>query len=127
MVIKKIKILKIYLYVFGIGNIVTSFVIPIAFGDSVLWHPRNLTTDLMVGSIYFAMGICMMCIVKKPEEQKGFIDFIIMSNIFHAMVMIIFAQKPSHIYLDAGFIGLMGVVPLLVYPWGIKKFLKYSF
>lgn len=124
-VIEKVKILKMYLYIFGAGNVITSLVIPIAFGDSILWQPRNLATDFMVGSIYLAMGIGMLCVAKKPEEQKGFIDFIVMSNIFHAIVMIIFAQKPSHIYLDAGFVGLMGIVPLLVYPWGLNKFLKY--
>jgi hypothetical protein len=124
--IRKFKILQIYLYVFGLINIITSFVIPLAFGDTVLWHPRNLPTDLMVGSMYLAMGIVMLCISKKPEAHKGFIDFIVMANIFHAIVMIVFAQKPSHIYLDAGFIGLMGVLPLLMYPWGVNRFLKYS-
>jgi hypothetical protein len=122
---KKVKLLKIYLYIFGIGNVVTSLLVPLVFGDAVLWHPRNLATDLMVGSVYLAMGIVMVCIARKPENHKGFIDFIVIANIFHAIVMIVFAQKPSHIYLDAGFIGLMGVIPLFIYPWGITKFLKY--
>lgn len=30
-------------------------------------------------------------------------------------IMILFTHKPSQIYLDAGFIGLMGAVPLFVY------------
>jgi len=122
----KVKILRIYLYVFGAGNIITSLLIPFALGDSLLWYPRNLATDLMVGSLYLAMGIGMLCIAKRPEGQKGFIDFIVLANILHAAVMIVFAQKPVHIYLDAGFVGLMGAVPLFAYPWGIRNFLRYS-
>ena len=124
--INKVSLLKICLYIFGIGNIVTSLLTPLLLGEALLWEPRNLATDLMLGSVYLAMGIGMICIAKKPESQKGFIDFVVMSNIFHAIVMIVFAQKPIHVYLDAGYVGLMGVMPLFIYPWGIKNFLRFN-
>jgi hypothetical protein len=38
--------------------------------------------------------------------------------------MVFYAQKQSHIYLDSGFIGIMAVIPLLLYPWSIRKFLR---
>jgi hypothetical protein len=41
-------------------------------------------------------------------------------------VMIVFAQRPSHIYLDSGFIGAMGVIPLFLYPWPLRKLLNYN-
>ena len=122
----KTKLLKAYFYIFGIGNIITSVGVPVFFGDELLWHPRSLPTDLMVGSIYMAMGIIMVLVAKYPKKHKGFIDFIIVSNILHAIVMIVFAQRPSHIYLDSGFIGAMGIIPLFLYPWPLRKFLNYN-
>ena len=122
---KKTALLRKYLYFFGIAKIASSFTIPLVLGDTILWQPRNLPTDLMVGSLYLAMGIGMVCIARTVEKHKGFIDFIVMANVFHAVIMIVFAQKPIHIYLDAGFIGLMGLLPLLVYPWGVANFLRH--
>ncbi len=123
----KKKLLTAYCYIFGVGNILTSFIIPIFFGDELLWYPRSIATDLMVGSLYMAMGIVMVMIAKSPENHKSFIDFLIVSNNLHAIVMVIFAQKPSHIFIDSGFIGLMGIIPLLLYPWPLRKFLTYNF
>lgn len=120
------KLLTLYLYIFGFGNIITSFGIPVLFGDSLLWYPRNLPTDLMVGSLYLAMGIIMVLIAKDPQKHKAFIDFVVLGNIFHALIMVFFAQKPSHIYVDAAFIAIMGVVPLFLYPWPLLTILRYG-
>lgn len=87
---------------------------------------RNLPTGLMVGSLYMAMGIVMVLIAKKAPENKGFIDFIVVGNILHASVMAIYAQKPEHLYLDALFILIMGLIPLFIYPWPLKTFLRYG-
>ena len=122
----KLKLLKWYLYFFGAANIATSLLIPLVFGESFLWQPRNLATDLMIGSIYLALGISMMRTAAAPENHKGFIDFVVLANVSHAFVMLVFAQKPVHIYLDAGFVAVVGVLPLLLYPWGLKNFLRYQ-
>ncbi|MEJ8568850.1 hypothetical protein V3330_14545 [Wenzhouxiangellaceae bacterium CH-27] len=121
----KLRLLIVYLYVFGTVNIVTSFVVPIFFGDVLLWHPRNLATDLMVGSVYLAMGIVMLPIARFPTRHKAFIDFLIFANVLHALVMFITAQKPSQIYLDAAYIGLAGAIPFALYPWPWSEFLRY--
>ncbi len=120
------KLLTFYLYIFGFGNIVTSFGIPVLFGDELLWQPRNLPTDFMVGSLYLAMGIIMVLVAKHPQKHKAIIDFVIIGNIFHALVMVYFAQKPSHIYIDAAFIAIMGVIPLYLYPWPLSRILRYD-
>jgi hypothetical protein len=52
--------LSLFLRIFGIANLITAFGIPLFFGDLLLWTPRNLPTELMVGSLYFAMGIMML-------------------------------------------------------------------
>lgn len=103
-----------------------ALVIPVMFADELLWTPRNLPTDLMVGSLYLAMGIIMVRVAGCPNQHKGFIDFLIVANTLHALVMVVFAQKPSHIFLDAGFIGATGLLPLALYPWPLGKFLSYN-
>jgi len=120
----KIKLLRYYLYVFGFGNLFLLSFSPILFGDILLWSPRNIPTELMIGSIYFAMGIIMLMTAKNPLSHKSFVDFVVVANIFHAIVMILFAQNIFHLG-DAALIGLMGVLPLLFYPWSLKNFLRY--
>lgn len=122
----KTKLLTIYLYVFGIGNLITSIVFPVFFGDELLWQPRNLPTDLMVGSLYFAMGVIMLSIARNPAANKAFIDYIILGNLIHAVVMVVYAQQPTHIYIDALLIGSMGIIPLVLYPWPLNKLLRYG-
>jgi hypothetical protein len=73
----KVNYFKIYLRFFGTLNVLTAFSIPLLFGNQLLWHPRNLPTELMVGSLYFALGIVMLLVSKTPMKHKAFIDFII--------------------------------------------------
>jgi hypothetical protein len=77
----------------------------------------------MIGSIYFAMGLIMLRSAKNPLCHKSFIDFVIMANIFHALVMLIYAEHALQLVLDVGFIGAMGLLPLLCYPWQTGTFL----
>jgi len=116
---------KLFLRFFGIANILTAFTIPIFFGDVLLWKPRNLPTELMVGSLYFAMGIVMLVAARAPIEHRTFLEFVILGNIFHAIVMALFAEDSVQLVLDVGFIGLMGFILLALYPWGIKNFLRH--
>lgn len=121
----KEKYFKVYLYVFGTLNVLTAFSIPMLFGNQLLWQPRNFPTDLMVGCLYFAMGIIMLLVSKTPMKHKAFVDFIIIGNILHSSIMLAYAQTLWHIVLDASFIGAMGLIPLVLYPWGLKTFLRY--
>jgi hypothetical protein len=121
----KVKALRIYLYVFGVSHIVTAITIPIFFSNLLLWKPRNLPTELMVGSLYLAMGIVMIAIVRDPVPHKAFVDYVVIGNILHALVMIAYAEHLLHIILDAAFIGATGVLPLIFYPWGLGNFLRY--
>ena len=117
--------LSFCLRLFGIANILTAFTIPIFFGDILLWKPRNLPTELMVGSLYFAMGIVMLVAARAPLEHRAFLEFAILGNIFHAVVMVVFAENPAQLIVDVGFIGLMGLILLALYPWEIKNFLRH--
>ncbi|MHA2062116.1 MAG: hypothetical protein ACW963_07500 [Candidatus Sifarchaeia archaeon] len=66
----------------------------------------------------------MLTIAKNPLSNKSFVDFVVVANIFHAIVMTVFAQNIFHLG-DAALIVLMGVLPLLFYPWGLEDFLRY--
>ena len=121
------KLLKIYFWSFGLLNIfVISFTVPLIFGNQFLWHPRNPPTEMMMSVIYFAMGVSMILCAKNPKAHKSFLDFLILANCFHAIVMAIYWENIYHILIDTISIGLMGIIPLFFYPWGIKNFLKYS-
>jgi len=123
MTINKEKILKYYLIIFGLLNLTMLSFGVLLFGDLLLWTPRNIPTEVMISSIYFAMGIIMILVSRNPLSHKAFIDFIVIANIFHAIVMFVYAENFMHMG-DAIIIGAMGILPLLFYPWGIKKFLK---
>jgi hypothetical protein len=88
------RYLSFFLRFFGIANVLTAFTIPIFFGDVLLWKPRNLPTELMVGSLYFAMGIVMLVAARTPVEHRAFLEFSILGNIFHAIVMAFFPEDP---------------------------------
>jgi len=121
----RIQYLSFFLRLFGIANILTAFTIPIFFGDVLLWEPRNLPTELMVGSLYFAMGVVMLVTSRAPIEHRAFLEFAILGNILHAVVMIAFAENPVQLMVDVGFIGLMGFILFALYPWGIRNFLRH--
>jgi len=120
----KERYLKYYLYVFGFISIFIITTVPIIFGDLFLWAPRNLPTEVMLASIYLAMGIVMIVVAKNPIGQKSFIDFLIIANLLHAFVMLVTAQHPLQIILDVVPIGAMGLLPLIFYPWGLRNFLR---
>jgi hypothetical protein len=63
---------------------------------------------------------------KNPGSHKLFIDFIILTNILHALVMLLFITNVYQIVFDVVTIGLMGLIPFLVYPWEVKSFLRSS-
>jgi len=98
--------------------------VPIIFGDVFLWAPRNLPTEIMLASIYLAMGIVMIVVAKNPLGQKSFIDFLIIANLLHGLIMLVAAQHPLQIILDVVPVGAMGLLPLFIYPWGLRNFLR---
>jgi hypothetical protein len=118
------RFLKYYLYISGFASAIVITTVPVIFGDTFLWQPRNIPTEIMMASIYLAMGIIMILVARKPLKNKAFIDFVILANTLHAGVMLYFAHNPAHIVLDVIPIGLMGLLPLLMYPWGLRNFLR---
>ena len=119
----KTAYLKTYLYIFGFLNVFVISTVPVVFGDLFLWQPRNIPTEIMMASLYFAMGVIMLFAARNPDEHKAFVDFVVLGNILHALVMLVTAQNTRQIVLDAIPIGAMGIMPLLFYPWGLRNFI----
>lgn len=117
--------LKIDLIFFGVMNIVVIPVLAYIYGDIILWAPRNIPTEMMMNAIYISMGIMMLVISKNPRDHKGFLDFLILTSIVHAIVMFYYAENLLHI-VDVMIMGTMGIIPLILYPWNLKKFLSYN-
>ena len=118
--------LRYYLLVFGLLNIlVVSFTVPIFFGDQVLWHPRNVPDEMMLSVLYLAMGVVMVAAARDPMDHKALVD-VVLGNVLHALVMVVYAEHALHIVLDVVGIGAMGVIPLFVYPWGVRRFLRMA-
>lgn len=82
---------------------------------------------MMISVIYFAMGIIMIFSASNPLAHKSFVDFIIIANLLHTVIMALYAKNFIHLVVDVIPIGLMGVLPLLFYPWGLKKFFRYRY
>lgn len=120
------KRLKNYLYIFGLLNIfVISFAVPLLFGDWLMWQPRNIPMEMMMSIVYLAMGIVMIRIAKDPLPHKAFIDILVVANLAHALVMLIYAETLWQMLIDVSAIALMGVLPLLFYPWSVRQFMRY--
>jgi hypothetical protein len=123
---EKTRLLRIYFVMFGLLNIlVISFAVPLALGDELLWHPRNIPDEMMLSVLYLAMGIVMLLAARRPEDHKAFLDFVILGNTLHAAVMLVYADHALHVIFDVGAVGAMGVAPLFFYPWGLRRFLRY--
>lgn len=118
------RLLKIYLKMFGFGSIFLITTVPFILGNRLLWQPRNVPTEIMMASLYFTMGIVMISIAKNPTQNKAFIEFLIIANLLHGAVMLFAAKNIYQILFDAVPILLMGGVPLIIYPWELKRFLK---
>ena len=119
----KRALLKYYLLIFGLLNIVGNA--GIYLFEGLLWQPRNFPEELMLSAVYIALGIVMLTAARAPLKHKALIDFVILSSIPHAIIMLIYHQNSFHL-IDVGFIGLLGLVPLLIYPWKYKNFLRYE-
>lgn len=77
---------------------------------------KNIPEELMISAIDIAMGVVMISIARNPEKHKSFVDFLIIANLFHAGIVVLLAQNVYHIFIDALFIGLVEILPLILYP-----------
>lgn len=80
---------------------------------------------MMISVIYLSLGIMMLLSAKSPLSHKSLLDFSILGNTLHALVMLFYADKLYHVAVDVVGIALLGLIPLAFYPWGIRKLFRY--
>lgn len=137
----KTRLLRIYLVVFGLACVVTmSPLIPaLMFPGKPIKIPNlfdnSFPAAVMLSALYLAMGLVMLLAARRPAEHKAFLDFVVVSSVLHALVMIAYKAPMQEQGLSVGahgvlhsvvMMGAMGVAPLFFYPWGLKQFLRYS-
>ncbi len=123
----RLQFLRWYLWLGGLLNIfVISLAVPLLLGDLLLWHPRNIPDERMISVIYLSMGVLMIAVARRPLAHKSYVDFLVLSNVLHAAVMLLYARNVYHVVVDVAGIGALGLAPLFFYPWGLRKFLRYA-
>lgn len=107
---KKLKFLKIALYVFGAFYVVG---VPLMMAgiSSHAWHwtPRQPEYEQMIMGVYAVLGICLILIAKDPLKNLMLIWFTIWSNIVHGGIMLVQA-----IVDETDRANLYGDVPALI-------------
>ena len=124
----RLQFLRWYLWLGGLLNIfVISLAVPLLLGDLLLWHPRNIPDESMISVIYLSMGVLMIAVARKPlAHHKSYVDFLVLSNVLHAAVMLLYARNVYHVVVDVAGVGALGRAPLFFYPWGLRQFLRYA-
>lgn len=106
---KRMQLLRIALYVFGIIFIVGIYAMmmwiwPSGWG----WEPRQPEYEQMIMGVYATLGVFLIRAAKNPTEHLSLIWFTIWSSIVHAGIMAVQAV------LDPGErANLLGDVPAL--------------
>lgn len=59
---------------------------------------------MMLSIVYLAMGIVMIATSKNPPDHKSFIDFLLLTNLAHAILMLFSARNLCSSYRNARFV-----------------------
>ena len=66
----KLRLLRLYFVIFGLlAILVISFAVPLAAGNQLLWHPRNIPDEMMLSVLYLSMGIVMLLAARRPPPR----------------------------------------------------------
>lgn len=106
---KRMQLLKIFLYVFGVVFVIGIYLMmmwiwPSGWG----WEPRQPEYEQMIMGIYATLGVFLIRAAKNPAAHLSLIWFTIWSSIVHGGIMAVQA------IVDAGErANLLGDVPAL--------------
>ena len=118
---KKLEILKILLYVFGIGFIVALYPLHILWPSGWGWHHGQGVYYFQMIAITFAvLGFFLIRAAKNPMEHTSLLWFTVWSNLGHGVVMLVQAiideTERGHLIADIPFLIIAAAVMAYLIP-----------
>ena len=110
------RALKIVLVL--VGSLFLAGVYPVT--DS-LWHAnQSMYTEVMMLSLYVALGIFLLIAVRNPSANRSLIAFTAWSSFAHAAVMAVMAfqkaQERGELLIAVAVLGIIGVALIVLAP-----------
>ena len=88
-------------------------------GRLLLWQPYHKAYESMIIALYIVWGVMLWVASKNPAQNKVFIDFTILANLAHAIVMFIAALA-----MEGELLHMVGDVLLLLIVSGVLLWLR---
>src|SRR6266702_8830938 len=112
----RVRALKIVLVL--VGLLFLAGVYPVT--DS-LWHAnQSMYTEVMIFSLYVALGIFLLIAVRNPSANRSLIAFTAWSSFAHAAVMTVMAVHVTSaregLLMVSALLGIIGVVLIVLAP-----------
>src|SRR5437879_2825457 len=112
---KREQVLKIVLVL--VGLLFVAAIYPIVDG---LRHGTGPDGDIMMLSLYFALGIFLLLASRNPMANRSLIVFAGWANLAHASVMAVmaarFTTERGHMLVGVIMFGIIGIVLLALVP-----------
>lgn len=111
----RMKLLKLFLFVFGFFFIFGLHSMMTFFPDSWAWEPRQSEYEQMIVGVYAVLGVFLILASFNPLEHRSLIQFTIWSSMVHAAIMLVQAlyDKTEHANLHGDVPALFAVAILL--------------
>jgi len=110
------RALKIVLVL--VGLLFSAGVYPVT--DSLLHANQSMNTEVMMLSLYVALGIFLLVAARNPSANRSLIAFAAWSSLAHAAVMVVMAFQNAHgrgeMLIAVAVLGIIGVALIVLAP-----------
>jgi hypothetical protein len=101
-----------------VGLLFSAGVYPVA--DSLLHANQSMYADVMMLSLYVALGIFLLIAARNPSANRSLIAFTAWSSFAHAAVMVVMAFQNAHerggMLIAVAVLGVIGVTLIALAP-----------
>ncbi len=110
------RALKIVLVL--VGLLFSAGVYPVT--DSLLHANQSMNTEVMMLSLYVALGIFLLVAARNPSANRSLIAFAAWSSLAHAAVMVVMAfqnvYERREMLIAVAVLGIIGVALIVLAP-----------
>jgi hypothetical protein len=110
------RALKIVLVL--VGLLFSAGVYPVT--DSLLHANQSMNNEVMMLSLYVALGIFLLVAARNPSANRSLIAFAAWSSLAHAAVMVVMAFQNSYerreMLIAVAVLGIIGVALIVLAP-----------